>query len=60
MHSVDHGNNVWHVENLECASDNEAMAEAERRHGLAPIGAGFDLFRGRALILRFRAPPNFG
>jgi len=54
MQSVDHGNNVWHVENMECTSDKEAMAEAERRHGLAPIGAGFDLYRGAALIHRYR------
>jgi hypothetical protein len=60
VHCVDHGDNVWHVENIECAADDEAMTEAERQFRSAPIGAGFDLFQGERLILRHRARSNLG
>jgi len=51
---VDHGENVWHVENIECHSDDEAITEAKRSSAFGFLGAGFDLYLGDALIHRHR------
>jgi len=42
---LNHGDNVWHSEEVESGSDAEVVAEAMRRHRFIGIGAGFDLYR---------------